>query len=256
MSLLNSGRGSRDSGHQLHLAGSIESISPPTRRDMCQRGYYRVDVTAVRGGCETHPRFAAPRSTAQMASTDLVGATMRGQHLFFATRNDLLPGLEVIESQWQLEYQLYEMRDDRDFVMFTSLLDAPQLGVSETGQCMSDDGYLVYPRDARPRILSIPQRRGGVKYGAELSGEIVQLLPGGVHAASGALVSGRVAAVVGASERGAALFRAFARTILRRFHRIRSYWVGPEAYAELRAGRRLATIGIRSPAEYDLFEAP
>jgi len=181
---------------------------------------------------------------------------MRGQHLFFATREDLRPGLEMIESQWELEYQLHEMRDDRNFVVFASLLDAPGLGVSKTGQSMSDDGYLVYPRDARPKVRSIPQRRGGVKYDLELSPEVVQFQPGGAHAASGALVSGRVARVVVASNRGIALYQEFSQTVLRGFHKIRSYWVGPAAYNEFKAGRRLATIGIRSPREYDLAKAP
>ena len=83
---------------------------------------------------------------------------------------------------------------------------------------------------------------------------LVQLLPGGVHAASGALVSGRVARVVDASKRGVALYRAFAQTILRGFHKVQSYWIGPEAYREFKAGRRLGTIGVRSPADYDLCE--
>ena len=179
---------------------------------------------------------------------------MRGQHLFFATREDLRSRLEMIESQWELEYQLHEMRDDRNFVVLRSLLDAPGLGVSKTGQCMSDEGYLVYPRESRPRVRSIPQRRGGVKYDVELSPEVVQLLPGGVHAPSGALVSGRVARVVGASNRGIALYQAFARTVLRGFHKVHRYWVGPEAYGELKAGTRLATIGVKSPSEYDLAE--
>jgi len=120
---------------------------------------------------------------------------VRGQHLFFATREDLRPGLEMIESQWELEYQLHEMRDDRNFVVLASLLDAPGFGLSKTGQCMSDEGYLVYPR------------------------------------------------------------AAFAKTVVRGFHKVHSYWVGPEAYREFRAGKRLATIGVKSPPEYDLAEA-
>jgi hypothetical protein len=179
---------------------------------------------------------------------------VRGQHLFFATREDLRLGLEMLESRWQLEYQLYDTRDDRDFVVFPSLLSAPGLGVSRTGACASDDAYLAYPRDARPRILSFPQRRGGVKYGVELSGAIVLLVPGGLHVPSGALVAGRVERIVEASERGVGLYRAVSQTILRGFHVVRNYWVGPEAYGEFKAGRRLVTIGIRSPAEYDLAE--
>ena len=106
----------------------------------------------------------------------------------------------------------------------------------------------------RPRVLAIPQRRGGVKYDLEISGALVQLLSGGVHAASGALVSGRVARVVDASKRGVALYRAFAQTILRGFHKVQSYWIGPEAYREFKAGRRLATIESDPLRQYDLCE--
>jgi hypothetical protein len=94
-----------------------------------------------------------------------------------------------------------------------------------------------------------------VKYDLELSPEVVQLLPGDIHLSSGALVSGRVAPVVGASNRGIALYQAFAETVLRGFHKVHSYWVGPEAYREFKAGKRLATIGVKSPSEYDLAEA-
>jgi hypothetical protein len=177
---------------------------------------------------------------------------MHGQHLFFATREDLRPGLEMIESRWALEYARHEMRDDTEFTRFASLLDVPGLGESQTGECMSDVGYLVYPRDARPPVRSIPQRRGGVKYDLALTPEVVQVLPGGLHVGSGALVSGRIARVVDASARGVDLYRDFSQTVLRGFNKVESYWVGPEAYRELAAGRRLAAIGIRSPRAYDL----
>lgn len=174
---------------------------------------------------------------------------MRGQHLFFATREDLLPGLEVIESRWELEYQVHELRHDRGFIVRASLLEVPGLGISTTGQCMTDESYLVYPRDARPRVSPVPQRGGGVRYDVELAGAVVHFLPGGSHAASGALVCGRVARVVDASARGIELYRAFSRTRLRGFHP-----VGREAYREFKAGRRLATIGAASPPAYDLVE--
>jgi hypothetical protein len=179
---------------------------------------------------------------------------VHGQQLFFATREDLRPGLERIESAWRLEYLLHETRDDRNFAAWSSLLDAPGLGISRTGQCMTDDGYLVYPRDERPKVQSIPQRRGGMKYAAELSGSIVQFLPGGLHAPSGALVSGRVAQLVDTTERGIALYRDFSSAVLAGFRRVQRYWIGPEAYSQFQAGRRLATIGIKSPSEYDLVE--
>ena len=39
-------------------------------------------------------------------------SSLGGQRLFFATREDLRPGLEAIESEWTLEYLLHELRDD------------------------------------------------------------------------------------------------------------------------------------------------
>jgi hypothetical protein len=180
---------------------------------------------------------------------------VRGQQLFFATRDDLRPGLETIESEWELEYLLHELRDDDDFTVWTSLLNAPGLGISKSGQCMTDDGYLVYPRDEKPRMRRVPQRRAGVKYDVELAGAMALFLPGGIHAPSGALVSGRVAQMVEASERGIALYRAFSTAILRQFRTVQSYWVGPEAYGLFKAGKRLAMIGVKSPSEYDLTEA-
>ena len=180
---------------------------------------------------------------------------MRRQRLFVATREDLRPGLEAIESEWALEYQLREMRDDPSFVVFRSLLDAPGLGSSRTGAMTTDDGYLVYPRGSTPRVRAVPQAAGGVKYEQELSSEVLILQPGGLHA-SGVLVAGRVGPCVAATAdaRGFALFQRFSKTVLREFHRIRSYWVGPEAYRALKAGKRLVTIGIGSPAAYDLAD--
>lgn len=180
---------------------------------------------------------------------------MRGQHLFFATREDLRSGLETIESEMELEYVLYETRDDPSFLRLQSLLDAPRLGDSRTGQWTTDDGYFVYERDARPQATGTPQRRGGVKYSLEWSPHAVQFAPAGLHRTSGALVAGRIGSLVDASSRGVALYRAFSAAVLRGFTLVRSHWVGPEAYAEFRAGRRLATIGVRSPRDYDLREA-
>lgn len=61
----------------------------------------------------------------------------------------------------------------------------------------------------------------------------------------------------GAPLRASAIRPGLLSTILKplRHHKVQSYWVGPEAYREFRAGRRLATIGVKSPPEYDLAEA-
>lgn len=179
---------------------------------------------------------------------------MRGQQLFFATREDLQPGLERIESGLALEYVRHQMRDDPRFERLTSLLHEPGVGDSRTGHWTSDDVYFVYEQDARPIAVSVPQRRGGVKFCVEWSPHIVQIAPAGVHRPTGALVAGRIAPLDDPSPRGLALYQAFTAAVLGGFTRVHRYAVGPRAYAPFRAGRRLATIGIRSPRDYDLRE--
>ena len=169
-------------------------------------------------------------------------------------REDLLPGLEDIERQWSLEYHLLEMRADQEFVFLDSLLNVAHLGVSATGNTTQDADYFVYPRGSRPSIKTIPQRRGGTMYMLEPTSTTAHLRCGGFHEASGALIAGRVARGVQAHSDGEALYTALSQALLRGFKKVRMYWVGPAAYREFKAGRRLATIGLRSPREYDLAE--
>lgn len=169
-------------------------------------------------------------------------------------REDLVPGLEYIESQRRLEYHLYEMRADQEFVFLDSLVNAAGLGVSATGETAQDRDYFVYPRESRPAIRSIPQRRGGTMYMLDPTPATAHLKCGGLHEASGALIAGRVARGVQANNEGDALYKALSQALLRGFNVVGSYWVGPAAYREFKAGRRLVTMGLRSPREYDLAE--
>ena len=169
-------------------------------------------------------------------------------------REDLVPGLEHIESQWRLEYHLLEMRADQEFVFLDSLLNAADLGLSATGDTMQDRDYFVYPRGSRPSLRSVPQRRGGTMYLLDPTPQTAHLRCGGLHEASGALIAGRVARGVQANDEGDALYKALSQALLRGFNLVGSYWVGPAAYREFKSGRRLVTMGLRSPREYDLAE--
>jgi hypothetical protein len=179
---------------------------------------------------------------------------VRGQHFFFATKADLLPGLEYVESRWKLECHLYEMRFDRAFTFFQFLRDVPTLGRSDTGSTSRDPDYFVYPQDRRPAVRSIPQRRGGTCYVLDPSPETVHFRSGGLHIESGAFIAGRVARSVEANSRGESLYKELSQALLRGFNKIQAFWLGPEAFSEFRAGRRMVTMGIRSPREYDLAE--
>jgi hypothetical protein len=162
--------------------------------------------------------------------------------------------LRTIEWDRVLEYHVAEMRTDTLFVFLESLVGVDLLGTSATGKTTSDREYLVYPRNRRPAVRTIPQRRGGVSYLLDLSPETVQLAPGGLHVESGAIVAGRVAQPMYASANGKKLYRDFSQALLTGFRKVRGYWLGPEAFELFKAGGRLVTIGIRSPKAYDLAE--
>ena len=180
---------------------------------------------------------------------------MRGQHFFFATKSDLLPGIEYVDGRWKLECYRHEMRPDRSFAFSGSLLAIPTLGRSDTGDTAQDPDYFVYPHDRRPAVRTIPQRRGGVRFVLDPSAETVHFRSGGLHDASGAFIAGRVARALEANRRGVSLYRELSQALLRGFNKVNAFWLGPEAFDEFKAGRRMVTMGIRSPREYDLAES-
>jgi hypothetical protein len=69
----------------------------------------------------------------------------------------------------------------------------------------------------------------------------------------GSLISGHM---VSSSEQEFArkVMNSLRKSMRRSFTRVGAFWVGPEALALLREGRRLCTA-IQSPVEYDLREA-
>lgn len=179
---------------------------------------------------------------------------MRGQHFFFATAEDLAPGFEVLEARWELEYCLHEARVDQGFPVCRSLPDVAGFGLSLTGDTSRDHDYFAFPRGERPSVRSIRLRDGGLHYVLDPSPETVHFRSGGLHEPSGALIAGRIGRSLVASARGDSLYKAFSQSVLRGFNNVRAFWVGPEAYRQFKGGRRLVTIGIRSPREYDLAE--
>lgn len=173
--------------------------------------------------------------------------------MFFATRDDLLTGLQRLESGHPVEYLLTEELDEDLFVPRTSLCDDPQLGVSTTGSPASDPDFLVYPQ-AHPLAVKKIERNGTVKYVPQSSPESILFRPGGLHQASGALVPGRLERGVNPSAAGKLLHDAFASEIFAGFKKIRGFFLGPAAYRALKEGRRLATQGVKQPPDFDLAD--
>ena len=173
--------------------------------------------------------------------------------IFFATREDLLPGLERLEGGHPVEYLLKEELDEDLFVPRVSLCDEPQLGLSATGSPTTDPDYFVYPK-AHPLAAKKIERDGEVKWVPQSSPESILFRPGGLHEASGALVPGRLERGFNPNAAGKLFHDVFASEIFAHFKKIRGFFVGPAAYRALKEGRRLATQGVKQPPDFDLAD--
>jgi hypothetical protein len=180
--------------------------------------------------------------------------TLNGRRLFFATRADLVPGLRTVEQAEALQFMVDEMRDDTGFTVIDALSAHPALGSSIGNSVIASPRYRIFRRGEIPTPREVPQRRGGVKYLIEPTSNSLRLICGGVYAATGALLAGELQQSVNANRRTTELFEHVGCELFRGFTRVRLYAVGQEALARLRAGHRLATIGVESPREYDLAE--
>lgn len=171
---------------------------------------------------------------------------------FFATHEDLEPGIRRIESLREIRYALCNLYSTNDPVLFTSLLHIDDLGISTTGDTARSPAYLVLPASQAIYVETVPQRKGGVRYSLSQLGNPHSLVfrAGGLYGGD-CLVAGSTGTVCEDSV-AVALYRDFTRELTRGFKKIRMYAVGPQALQMLDQGARLVTMGIRSPPEYDL----
>jgi hypothetical protein len=172
---------------------------------------------------------------------------------FFATRGDLEPVLIAVESQQPLQYVQAGMFDVPEMIVVTTGLQIPNIGLAPSGESNLEPFWLITDVSKKVEMKVVPQRRGGTRYGIDpgLNPESVVLWPGGLCGNS-VLVAGQV---------GTAMFNPFSlelanlftREIRRRFKRIKSFYIGPEAEQLLDAGYRL-TIGVNASPEIDLVK--
>jgi hypothetical protein len=182
-------------------------------------------------------------------------------HLY-ATRADLGSVIAAVESQRRLQYVQAGMFDSPEITLFASGLQIPNLGLAPSGDSNHEPFWLITDSGSRIEVKSVPQRRGGIRYGIdpELNPESVVLWPGGVFEGhvkwrggefnGGAVIAGQVGTAM-FNPTSIELVNLFASAIRRQLKRIKSYFVGPEAERLLDAGYRL-TSGITSSREIDL----
>jgi hypothetical protein len=85
----------------------------------------------------------------------------------------------------------------------------------------------------------------------KLNPDSIVFSPGGMYDKLPVLIAGHIGTI--SQTKGALnLYNQFAKAIIKGFEKIGSYYVGPEAGRLMTKGYRMVTIGIGSPATYDL----
>lgn len=181
---------------------------------------------------------------------------------FFATKRDLEALLTSVESHRPLKYVYAWMSDKPEVLILDSGLNIPNLGIAPSGENNGDPFWLITVANKQVEIKTIPQRRGGVRYGIdpESNPESVFFWPGGVFEGRlkwpGGSFEGRavIAGQIGTgmiNPTSLELMKMFVRTIRNQFKKIKSDYLGPEAEQLFDSGYRL-TASVKSPKENDL----
>jgi hypothetical protein len=175
--------------------------------------------------------------------------------LFFATKEDLLPVFEMIESTCALAYVRSGQFSERSFQHLSRGADIPKLGMASAESSSGCETYLIMENFTHVEMRSIRQLDGSEKFGVDqlVNPDTVTFTAGGLWAME-VLLHGRVA-TASDSEMSRKLMKLFSSAIRKKFKKVKAYWVGPRAYAFLESGGRL-TMAAQSPHEFDLIIAP
>jgi hypothetical protein len=176
----------------------------------------------------------------------------KNQTHLFATRTDLEPGLQFIESNRQLKYALMRLYKHPEYESCDSLLEIDRLGLNPTGQHILGDDYLVVERSNDIRIRSVIQEKGGIHYfvDQQFNPKSICFRPGGLYERHN-LISGRIGTASDDPD-SMELYKTFTKALTKGFKKLSNYKVGPEALQMMDQGIRMITMGVDEPPEYDL----
>jgi hypothetical protein len=170
---------------------------------------------------------------------------------FFATREDWLPVIRAVEAGEALKYVSTETSPAPHFKTYSSAADIPTLGRATSESGVTSDSYLVMLASLEPqsRQAGHPGREVWYLMDQLINPDTLTFIPAGVWNGD-VLLSGSLDTAWD-TDISKALMKRFQKEIRRRFKKIKSDWVGPEAERWLDAGKRL-TGAQQQPREYDL----
>jgi hypothetical protein len=173
------------------------------------------------------------------------------QVLFFATRDDLLPVLDLLERKSAIKYVRVGNFPSANLDTYLAGADIPNLGRAGAESSGGCDTFLVCARDLAVQVRPIELTSGGRLFAIDQleNPDTVALTAGGIWKPD-VLLNGRVAT---GSDTAAAqsLMRLFQSAIKKTFVKIKAFHVGPEAVLMLDSGKRLAGAE-QSPRTLDL----
>ena len=172
---------------------------------------------------------------------------------FFATKDDLLLVLCELEAKRQIKYTRAGMLKESEPEVWESAFALPGLGRAAGDQSVACDSFLIFDGASTVNVVSQEMLNGDDRYDVDqATNPNSVILNAGGEWVDGSLISGGVT-TISVSPISQWLMRAVHSGIKKHFTRVQAFWVGPEALAALRSGKRL-TYAVQSPPEYDLLE--
>ena len=169
---------------------------------------------------------------------------------FYADSIDLSFLCKTVEERHDIKYYQAGRFVTDEIPYYKSLLELPDLGVSKGFTSVLVDYFLILPVNTQLNVREVAQHSGGVNYFIDQLHNPNSLIirTGGFWEKKAVIPS--AVGTLSTSESIMDIFREFAKQV-RKFKRVQSIAVGPNAYNYLLQGFRL-TDDIRSPDEHDL----
>lgn len=168
---------------------------------------------------------------------------------FFATKNDMERGLQLLEGIHNFKYVLTGLFDSPDIHFYSTYRDIPNFGVSLLGDKVLMPTFMIINTDQKVNVREVPQRRGGIKYA--IDGRINDLLlffkPAGEYKEK-YLLPGEFAPTD--DKASLEMYSLFRTQFIKNFAAIQSYRVGPEAVKMLDSGIPLTPNHKADPKMY------
>ncbi len=175
------------------------------------------------------------------------------QMMLFATIEDVENSIRDIESLADIQYYKTGLLDNKNIHPYKSLFDAPNIGVSLSGDWNKIDNYLITKKTTSLEVREVPQRTGETKFAVDQMNnpKSIEMKLGGIYKEKeNVLVAGRISTISEDSD-SIELYKLFTTKFKKEFKKIGTFYVGKKAEEKLKMGWRLVT-NEKSPKEYDL----